>query len=354
MDPLIREWSERVRAAASRGESLQLRGGGTKDFYGQSPQGEVLDTRGFRGVVSYEPTELVITARCGTPLDELQAALAEQGQELPFEPPSFGHGATIGGCVAAGLSGPRRGNVGALRDFVLGTRIIDGRGEFLRFGGQVMKNVAGYDVSRLMAGSLGTLALLAEVSLKVLPKPVAERTLQFELGQATALARLNAWGGRPLPIGGSFWHADSLWLRLCGADAAVEAASRELGGEALEAGEAAALWQDIREHRHPFFAGEEALWRLAVPTDAAALPLEAPVAIEWGGGQRWLRGAQTAPQMRQVAEAAGGHATLFRGGNKAEGVFHPLPPVLARINRRIAEALDPQDVFGRGRIYPVD
>lgn len=354
MDELIREWRDRVRATASRGESLQLRGGGTKDFYGRAPVGEILDSRDYAGVVAYEPTELVITARCGTPLADLQAVLAERGQELPFEPPAFDEGATVGGCVAAGLSGPRRSSVGALRDFVLGTRIIDGRGEVLRFGGQVMKNVAGYDVSRLMAGSLGTLALMLEVSLKVLPKPVAERTLRFELQQAEALSRLNAWGGRPLPIGASFWHDGALSLRLCGAEAAIDAAGRELGGEVIAADEAAALWRDLREHRLPYFRSGGALWRLAVPTDAAVLPLDAPVAVEWGGAQRWFCGELAAKRVREVAEAVGGHATLFRGGDKGDGVFHPLPATIARINRRVKEALDPQDVFGRGRMYPVD
>ncbi|MCB1907036.1 MAG: glycolate oxidase subunit GlcE [Rhodocyclaceae bacterium] len=354
MDELIREWRERIQAAASRGEALQLRGGGSKDFYGMPPAGEVLDTRAFCGVVAYEPTELVITARCGTPLGELQAVLAERGQELPFEPPAFGESATVGGCIAAGLSGTRRASVGALRDFVLGTRIIDGRGDVLRFGGQVMKNVAGYDVSRLIAGSLGTLALLLEVSLKVLPRPVAERTLGFEMDQDEALVRLNAWGGKPLPIGASFWHDGVLSLRLCGAEAAVAAAGQELGGEVVEAERAAALWHDIREQRHAFFDGDEALWRLAVPSDARCLPLDEPVAVEWGGAQRWVRGDQPARRIRQVADAVGGHATLFRGGDKAEGVFHPLPPALARINRRIALAFDPDDVFGRGRMYPVE
>ena len=354
MDELIREWRDRVRASASRGESLQLRGGGTKDFYGGPTAGEILDSRDYAGVVAYEPTELVITARCGTPLADLQSVLAERGQELPFEPPAFGEGATVGGCVAAGLSGPRRSSFGALRDFVLGTRIIDGRGEVLRFGGQVMKNVAGYDVSRLMAGSLGTLALMLEVSLKVLPKPVAERTLRFELQQAEALSRLNAWGGRPLPIGASFWHDGVLSLRLCGAEAAIDAAGRELGGDVVAADEATALWRDLREHRHPFFQSGEALWRLAVPSDVAVLPLEAPVAVEWGGAQRWFRGGLPAQRVREVAEAVGGHATLFRGGDKGDGVFHPLPATIARINRRVKEALDPEDVFGRGRMYPVD
>ncbi len=349
MDEPIREWAERVRSAAARGDTLELRGGGSKAFYGQAVQGEVLDTRAHSGVVAYEPTELVVTARCGTPLAELQAVLAAEGQELPFEPPAFGGQATIGGCVAAGLSGPRRMAVGALRDFVLGCRIIDGHGDLQRFGGQVMKNVAGYDVSRLMAGSLGTLALIVEVSLKVLPRPVAERALVFECDQAEAIRRLNAWAGKPLPIAASLWHGGRLHLRLCGAQAGVEAAARELGGEALDDGRA--LWLSIREQQHEFFRGEAPLWRLAVPSDAAVLPLDGELAVEWGGAQRWLRGEHDALRLRDVVEAAGGHATLFRGGDKSVGVFHPLTPALAAIHRRVGLALDPQGVFGRGRMY---
>jgi len=351
MDELIQQWAERVRSAASRGETLELRGGGSKAFYGQQVQGEVLDTRAYRGVVAYEPTELVVTARCGTPLSELQAVLAGEGQELPFEPPAFGGEATVGGCVAAGLSGPRRMAVGAVRDFVLGCRIVDGRGELQRFGGQVMKNVAGYDVSRLMAGSLGTLALIAEVSLKVLPKPVAERTQVFDCDQAEAIRRLNDWGGKPLPIAASFWHADRLHLRLCGAQAGVEAAARDLGGELLDDAEAEPFWASVREQRHAFFHGEAPLWRLAVPTDAAVLPLDGELAVEWGGAQRWLRGEQDAARLRSLVQAAGGHATLFRGGDKSVGVFHPLAPAVAAIHRRVGLALDPHGVFGRGRMY---
>lgn len=352
MEELYQEWSDRIRAAVAAGQSLELRGGGTKGFYGQVPTGEVLDTRPCRGVVAYEPTELVITVRAGTPLAEVQAALAERGQTLAFEPPSFGQGATIGGCVAAGLSGPRRMAVGALRDFVLGLRLIDGRGAHLRFGGQVMKNVAGYDVSRLMAGSLGTLALITELSLKVLPRPVAESTLVFDLDEAGALDRVNRWGGQPLPLSASFWHDDRLHLRLSGAGAAVAAAREKLGGDVLDPAAADTLWHDVCEQRHAYFGGDAPLWRLAVPTDAPPLGLDGSGAIEWGGALRWLRSDAAADTIRAAASAAGGHATLFRGGDKSVGVFHPLPPAVAGITARVKHALDPDRVFGRGRLYP--
>ena len=351
MNEVLSEWSDRIRAAAEAGGSLDLRGGGSKQFLGQNIEGDVLDTRAYAGIVAYEPTELVVTVRAGTPLAELQAALAEQGQMLAFEPPAFGDGATVGGCVAAGMSGPRRMAVGPLRDFVLGVKVVDGRGEVLNFGGQVMKNVAGYDLSRLVSGSMGTLAAIAEVSLKVVPRPVAETTLRFEVDEEQALTRLNQWGGQALPVSASFWHDGTLMLRLSGAGAAVSAATAKLGGEVLDADSANALWRSVREQEHAFFADAEALWRLALPTNAPALSLPGAQAIEWGGGQRWLTGDVQAEAVRAAAQGAGGHATLFRGGDKAVGVFQPLAPAVKTITARIKGALDPNNVFGRGRIY---
>jgi glycolate oxidase FAD binding subunit len=349
---------EEFRARVLERQPLRIRGSGSKDFYGQALSGIILDTRVCSGVVDYEPTELVITAQGGTPLADIQSALAAQRQMLAFEPPSFGPGATIGGVLATGLSGPRRASVGAVRDFVLGVQIIDGEGRLLRFGGQVMKNVAGYDVSRLMAGSLGTLGLIVEVSLKVLPLPATEATLRFELpqqGTNGAIERMNQWGGQPLPISASCWHGGVLMLRLSGARAAVDAAATKLGGEAVGEAEAGAFWQAVREHRHAFFAGqgeEEALWRLSLPTVTPALALPGATLIEWGGAQRWVRGDVDA---RAAAIAAGGHATLFRGGDArmrmVRGVFQPLDPVLGRIHRELKRAFDPHGVFNPGRLY---
>jgi glycolate oxidase FAD binding subunit len=293
--------------------------------------------------------------RCGTPLAELEQTLAGQNQMLAFEPPHFGPGATVGGMVASGLSGPRRQGAGALRDFVLGVDLVDGRGELLRFGGQVMKNVAGYDVSRLMAGSLGTLGLVASVSLKVLPRPVRETTLVFEVDQQQALEKLNAWGGRALPLSSSAWQDGRLALRLSGANAAVSAAARELGGETMM--DADRFWNDLREQRADFFAGADAagtgLWRLALPTTCPTLPLPGRQLIEWGGGQRWLRSEDgfDAGAIRAAAAERGGHATLFRGGDKRLGVFAPLQPALARVHQRLKESFDPAGIFNRARMY---
>ncbi|TFW35539.1 glycolate oxidase subunit GlcE [Massilia horti] len=348
----IEHFREQVLAASRDQRALRIRGGGTKDWYGQRLEGDILDTRSYAGIVDYEPTELVITARAGTPLSEVEAVLAEHDQMLAFEPPHFGEGATLGGTIAAGLSGPRRASVGAVRDFVLGAKIMDGKGDVLTFGGQVMKNVAGYDVSRLMAGSLGTLALLLEVSVKVLPRAYRETSLRFEIGAMDSIRKLNEWGGQPLPISASCWDDGVLMLRLSGAQAAVDAAVKSLGGE--EVIDASAFWTALREQRHPFFAGEGALWRLSVPSVTGAMVLEGEQLIEWGGAQRWLRAAadgQSAQEIRRTVAARGGHAVLFRGGDKSVGVFHPLAPALLRIHERMKAAFDPSHIFNPGRMY---
>ncbi|RTD91423.1 glycolate oxidase subunit GlcE [Variovorax atrisoli] len=366
MDTALNHMVERIRAAAAEAEPLCIRGGGTKDFYGEIPQGEVLSTADLAGITSYEPSELVVTVRAGTPLAELEAALAEKGQCLPFEPPCFGSGGTVGGMVAAGLSGPARASVGSVRDYVLGATLVNGRGEVLSFGGQVMKNVAGYDVSRVLAGSLGTLGVIAEVSLKVLPVPPAEATLEFACTQADALRLLNEWGGRPLPLNASCWFeyagAGALYLRLRGAVAAVEAACEHLGGERKDNARAAADWQSLRDQQLPWFAtgeGPDALWRVSVPQTAPVLSIDgaAPL-IEWHGGQRWYKAPPSqAARIREIARAAGGHATLFRmPGTGAPGAVAPrfdaLSAPVERIQRALMREFDPHGIFNRGRLLP--
>ena len=352
MQQVIERYADRIRCAAAEKKPVRLRGGGTKDFYGQALEGEVLDTRAYTGIVAYEPSELVITVRCGTPLAELDAVLGAQGQHLAFEPPHFGPGATVGGMVAAGLSGPRRACAGAVRDFVLGVRLLDGRGDDMRFGGQVMKNVAGYDVSRPMAGSLGTLGLILEVSLKVPPLPFAEATRKLEVPEDKAIALLNQWGGKPLPISACAWRAGELCLRLSGAASAVDAAGEAIGGELMPAAEAERFWYAIREQSDPFFGAEKPLWRLSVPSIAPALALPGEQLIEWGGSLRWLMSNADARTIREAASQAGGHATLFRAADKSAGVFSPLAPPLARIHRNLKRAFDPAGVFNPGRMYP--
>lgn len=347
---LSAELTGRVRDAAASATPLRIVGGDSKAFYGRPPRGEPLHVGGHRGIVEYEPTELVITARAGTPLDALAATLDAQRQMLPFEPPRYGPRASLGGTIACNLSGPRRPYAGAARDFVLGTRVINGRGESLAFGGQVMKNVAGYDVSRLMCGALGTLGVLLEVSLKVLPRPQTEITLSLEMDTATALEQMHDWARRPLPISASCLDAEGLHVRLSGTSGAVASAHEVIGGEPRADG--AALWRALREHEHPFFAGPEALWRLSVASDTPPLALAGRWLHEWGGALRWLRSAAGAEAVHAAAREAGGHATLFRGGARDMGVFQPLPEGLLAIHRRLKQAFDPQGILNPGRMYP--
>ncbi|MCW5667887.1 MAG: glycolate oxidase subunit GlcE [Piscinibacter sp.] len=358
-DPALQILIDRVLSAQAAGAQLDIRGGGTKAFYGEVPVGEPLDTRVLEGISSYEPTELVVTARCGTSLAKLEATLAEQGQCLPFEPPHFAPGATVGGMVAAGLAGPARAAVGSVRDYVLGATLLNGRAEVLSFGGQVMKNVAGYDVARLLAGSLGTLGVILEVSLKVLPVAPATATLRFSMDQAQALDRLNRWGGQPLPINASAWWDGTLLVRLRGAFAAVQSAIATLGGELIEPAHAAPFWDGLRDHGDEFFAkaaaaveAGAALWRLSVPQTAPVLALPGEQLVEWGGAQRWLCSGVGAAAVRDAAARAGGHATLFRARDKSAGAFAPLKAPLDRIHRELKKAFDPSGVFNAGRLYP--
>lgn len=360
-DPALARLIDQVQTARAAGGRLLIRGGGSKDFYGGPIDAEaaVLDVRPLAGISAYEPSELVVTARAGTPLAELEAALAEQGQCLAFEPPRFAEGGTVGGMVCAGLAGPARAAVGGVRDYVLGATLLNGRAELLSFGGTVMKNVAGYDVSRVLAGSMGELGVLCEVSLKVLPLPPATCTLRLELPQDQALQRLNAWGGQPLPLNASAWWDGMLVLRLSGAAAAVRSAAQAMGGETIDEALAASFWQGLRDQRDEFFlgaqraiAGGAALWRLALPATAPPLALPGEQLLEWAGMQRWLCSTLPAARVRDAAAAAGGHATLFRGGDKAAGVFTPLPPVQARMQRALKAAFDPEGLFNRGRLLP--
>jgi glycolate oxidase FAD binding subunit len=358
-DPAAQVLIDRVQSARAAGAQLCIHGGGTKDFYGEEPQGDKLDTRVLEGISSYEPTELVITARCGTSLALLEATLAEKGQCLPFEPPHFAPGSTVGGMVATGLSGPSRASVGAVRDHVLGATLLNGNAEVLSFGGQVMKNVAGYDVSRLLAGSMGTLGVILEVSLKVLPAAPATATLRFSMAQARALEQLNLWGGLPLPVNASAWWDGTLLVRLRGAMAAVRSAIDSMGGELIEPADAQPFWTGLRDHDDEFFNkahaavdGGGTLWRLSVPQTTPPLPLSGEQLIEWGGAQRWLCSAMPAAQVRNAVAQAGGHATIFRAQDKSAGAFAPLKSPLDRIHRELKKSFDTAGVFNPGRLYP--
>jgi glycolate dehydrogenase FAD-binding subunit len=342
---------ERIRAAARAHRPLLIRAGGSKDFYGGPLEGELLDVSAWSGISDYQPTELVVTARAGTRLVEIEDALAERGQMLACEPPRFEGRATIGGTVAAGLSGPRRAYAGALRDLVLGVEMIDGRAELLRFGGKVMKNVAGFDISRLMVGSLGTLGLVTEISLKTAPRPRAECTLRFEMEEPRALESMARWSTRPLPLSATAWHDDRLYLRLSGAEAAVRAARERLGGESVDG--AARYWEDVREQRLKFLASAPELWRVSLPAHSPPLAIPGLLLIEWGGALRWLAGPQPARELRALAARRGGHAVRYRASLKtAAGAFQALSPALLALHRRLKAEFDPHGIFNRGRLYP--
>jgi len=353
MSELIGAWRDRVRAAAAEKEPLRIVGGGSKDFYGQELEGTLFGTSAYSGINNYDPTELVITARCGTRLSEIEYALAERGQMLAFEPPHFGADATLGGCIAAGLSGPRRPHGGAVRDHMLGVRLLDGRGDDLSFGGQVMKNVAGFDVSRLIAGSLGTLGIILEASLKCMPLPRAEATLAFELPAADALLKMNEWSALPLPLSASCWYRDRLHVRLSGAVSAVGAAKVRLGGE--ETQDSPAVWRALREQQHAFFqqGSEMALWRLSVRSTAPYADFGSEQLIEWAGALRWICTAsdENGARLRAWAKDQSGHATLFRSPDKSAGAFHALPPPLLALHQRLKSALDPAGIFNPHRMY---
>jgi glycolate oxidase FAD binding subunit len=344
------ELQRAVREAFEAGRPLAIRGSDSKNFYGRQMQGEPLSLTGHHGVIRHEPTELFVTVRAGTPLAELEQALASHDQHLPFEPPAFGPGATIGGTLACGLSGPARPYRGAARDAVLGMRILNGKGELLSFGGEVMKNVAGYDVSRLMVGALGTLGVILEASIKVLPRPAAEETLSFELSAQDAIIEINRWSATPVPLSGACYSDGRLYVRLSGSPRGVAAARSRLGGEAMK--DATAFWTALREQTLPFFTeGVDPLWRIAVPAAAPPLPVSGTWLLDWGGAQRWLRSGTSPEELRAAAAHAGGHAMLFRRGDDAGEVFAPLPTTLRRLHSNLKQSFDPGRILNPGRLY---
>ena len=338
---------DRVRGAFETGTPLSVEGGGSKRFFGRTPAGEPLSVGDHRGIVNHEPSELVLTVRAGTPVGETQAALAEHGQWLPFDPPRHDETSTIGGVVACAMSGPTRPWTGAVRDFVLGTRIVNGRGDVLSFGGEVMKNVAGYDVSRLMAGALGTLGVLLEVSFKLLPLPSRDRTRVFELSTGDAIRHLTGWARSPHPVLGALHDGERLHLRLGGAEPAVAEAAARLGGEAGDA----TVWERLRDQRLAFFTDEgPPLWRLSVPAHVPPLDVPGPALVDWGGAQRWVRSDAPESALRSAAAAAGGHAVCFRGGDR-DRPFHPLEEGIAGLHARLKAAFDPGHILNPGRLY---
>ncbi|WP_414041020.1 glycolate oxidase subunit GlcE [Acidithiobacillus sp. M4-SHS-6] len=349
---LSTDLQERVQAAHGAGRPLRVVGGGSKAFYGRPIQAErSLSVQGHSGVIEYQPAELFITARAGTPLTVLHETLAERGQALACEVPAFGPGATLGGALACGFSGPARPYLGSLRDQVLGMRILNGKGEDLRFGGRVMKNVAGYDLSRLMVGALGTLGVILEATLKVLPMPAHTLTLVQECSRSTAIQRMNRWAAKPLPLTGSAHLDGRLYFRLTGAQRAVAAAQTEMGGEVLGPDAADRFWADLREQRLDFFAPAEPLWRFAVAPASPVFCPDLPQVLEWGGGLRWLRAAGDRHRFQELARTYGGHALLFRSRGM-ESPFPLLPAPLMDLHRQLKAAFDPRHILNPGHLYP--
>ncbi|XKH01749.1 glycolate oxidase subunit GlcE [Marinobacter nauticus] len=347
----IQSLQEQVLQARQNGQTLNIVGGGTKSFMGRTTDTDsaTLSLAGHTGVVEYHPVELVLTVRAGTTLREIESVLAEEGQCLHFEPPRLGEGATIGGTLACNLSGPARPWAGSVRDQVLGLRLLNGQGEHLRFGGQVMKNVAGYDVSRLQAGAMGTLGVMTEISLKVMPKPATTATLVQEMPLDSAIDYMNRRAGEPKPLTGACWFDGKVYLRLAGARSAVEATAEQWEGEVFEGGDA--LWQQIRDLQHEFFAGDDPLWRFSVKSSAIMPSLDGPWLVDWAGAQRWYLGQATLRDLEPLAAEAGGQVSLFRGGDRTAEVMHSQPEALKAIQRRIKQSFDPDGLFNPGRLY---
>lgn len=351
MADISEKLKEQILQARQSGQKLNIEGGGTKAFMGRAadPEADTLKLSEHTGIVEYHPVELILTARAGTPLTEIEATLAEEGQCLHFEPPRFGEGSTLGGTLACNLSGPARPWSGSVRDQVLGIRLLNGKGEHLRFGGQVMKNVAGYDVSRLQAGAMGTLGAITEISLKVMPKPAMTLTLVQDMAMDEVIQYMNSRAKEPKPITGAAWVDGKVYLRLAGAKSAVEATAEKWSGEVMEQGDQ--FWQQLQHMQHEFFAGDLPLWRFSVGSTTANPDLDGPWLIDWAGSQRWYRGEADQAQLETLAQRAGGQVSLFRGGDRIDDVMHSQPQALKRIQRRLKESFDPDGIFNPGRLY---
>ena len=342
------ELARQVAAVAATGGALEIVGNGSKRFYGEASEALAIEVAAHSGVIDYDPAELVITLRAGCRLSDVEALLAQNRQMFAFEPPNFAAEASIGGMVASGLAGPRRGFSGSIRDFVLGVKMIDGRGEILQFGGRVIKNVAGFDLSRVMTGSLGTLGIILEVSIRVVPVPETEASIALEHGSADAhLEWINELGSQPYPISASAWSDGSSRLRLSGSAQGVEHAIAELGGERIDFD-----WSALREQTHDFFAGDDAITRVSLPPACADELRDESQLIEWGGAQRWLRGDVDIPTLRKRLESDGGSVCAYRNHAKDVRVFQPLPPAILKLQRNLKTSFDPAGIFNVGRLYP--
>ncbi len=336
--------AEQLRTAAAARRPLQIAGGGSKAFLNPARDETRLAMAAYAGILAYEPSELVIEARAGTRLDVVEQTLAAHGQMLACEPPRFGFASTLGGVVSAGLSGPARPYTGALRDHVLGVSVLDAEGRLLHFGGRVMKNVAGYDVSRLVTGAWGALGPIAGVALRVAPLPEAVVSVAWSLDAAAAVTRMTALARTAWPVNGACVDDGLLRVRLAGSRPAVEEAVHALRPDAVE--NELSYWQGLRDHRLPFFADPAPLWRLSLPPATPPLDLPGRTLIDWGGAQRWLKTDAPAALLHAAAGAAGGHAQPFFAAVDDE--FAPLSAPQRALQMRIKAAFDPLGLFNAG------
>ena len=339
---------ERVLDAGNRSEPIRVRGGNSKEFLGRSLTGSSVDTSAHTGVVQYEPDELVLTVRSGTTLDEINDVLGEHKQMLGFEPPRYTAQSTIGGTFACNLSGPARPWRGSVRDAVLGLRLINGRGEHLRFGGRVIKNVAGFDASRLQAGAFGTLGIITEISLRVLPAPEASVTLARELDVRASLRYMNELAGTSVPLTGACWANGIQYIRLEGSTAGVAAATRQIGGDRTDF----TVWKTLRDPDAQLFGGASAgsLWRFSVSSTSESI-LPNDVVIDWAGALRYVRAEADLDEMSRLAAKAGGHVMRISHNSDEREFLQQPEPAVRKLHERLKLAFDPGRILNPGRLY---
>ena len=338
-----------IEQANTAQQTLQIQGGGSKSFYGNEISANTLDVSNNTGIVEYEPSELFITARNGTLLSEIEATLEANNQILPFEPPHFSPSATLGGAVACGLSGPRRPFASSLRDCILGVNIVNGKGEYLEFGGKVMKNVAGYDASRLMCGALGTLGVLTQVSIRVAPKPQAEITLALDINQNEALNKMNAWAQTQLPISATYFNNDILHVRIASLEKNIEKIHKQIGGEKISSSEE--FWKSVKNHQSEFFQTDQPLWRIIMPNNTPPLSINGESCIEWNGGLRWIITTEDAQHITNQCQAFKGYASLFKANSKPNDCLAEINPNLKKLHLNLKTAFDPNRILNPGRMY---
>ena len=352
-----------VKQAISNQTPLYIHGGNSKQFYGNAVDATPLDISVHTGIINYDPSELCITVRAGTKLSDIETLLADNNQILAFEPPHYLYSslnnqdtATIGGAIASGISGPSRAYTGSVRDSILGVNIINGDGEIANFGGEVMKNVAGYDLSRMMVRSQGTLGVILNISVRVIPKPEHNITLAFEASQSEALSYFQDLRKNTLPITATAWLNNTALIRLSASEQVLQSCKEKVKGD--ERLNADSFWQGVRDHTHEFFTNskndDKPLWRFSLPpATPEKIQLDGEELIEWSGAQRWIHSNAPANIIRDIAKSQKGYATLFNNAPSDESAtrFSELEPALFTLHKQLKNQMDPQGIFNPGRIY---